>query len=232
MDYNKIYDLNYPLSNDINSSSNFQLSKDINSPYNALISNNINTSNNLIFLNSIIYDDESGCCCCKCCNSQIILNDPNNITFIQNGLCFVFFLFLFSSIFPLFLLSLAILNIFEEDKTIAIVVGLFLLLFPILLGTVVECRVYIKLDNDSIKVIKRRLLFRKTRVYYKAEVSYIKIKCTSGEESGYKYNIDLITTSRNEDIFFFSSNKEIIELNGIIYIINYINKYIETNMRL
>ena len=119
MDYNKIYDLNYPLSNDMNSSSNFQISKNINTPYNALISNIINTSNNSIFLNSIIYDDESGCCCCKCCNSQIILNDPNNITFIQNGLCFVFFLFLFSSIFPLFLLSLAILNIFEEDTTIA-----------------------------------------------------------------------------------------------------------------
>ena len=222
---------NYPLSNNINISYNNQISNDINTPYTPYNSkcNDMTASNNLISLNSIIFDDES--CCCKCCNRKIILKDPNNITFKQNGLCFMIFLFIFSSIFPLMFLSYFFLNPFEEDSSIALFLGLFFLLIPLILGTLPECYVHIKLDNNSLIIIKRRLLYKKTKIYYKGEVSYIRIRPSSGEERGYEYNIDLITSWKNEDIFFFESNKKISELNGISYIIDLINKHIETNMR-
>ena len=40
-----------------------QISNDINTPYNSKICNDMTASNNLIFLDSILFDDES--CCCK-----------------------------------------------------------------------------------------------------------------------------------------------------------------------
>ena len=167
----------------------------------------INTKcNDILGSNSIIYDNKD-CSFCNFKGKKIIINDKRKFTFIYRSTYYLTFLLTFFSSFIIPGIVFCII----KRKIKSLLVGLLLYLIIILIiGFYLNYFSRLILDENSVKIIKRKLFYRKTLIYDKFELDRIELEDKSGDNDegpSYYYYISLFLISGQKEIIYYLGRK-------------------------
>ena len=183
--------------------------------------------NDLLEPNIILYDDKD-CICCNCKGQKIIMNDRNKFTFINRSTCCLSFLSIFS--FSFLILPGIISFIIYQNLESLLISLLFFLISIIIIGFCLNYYSCLILEENSIKIIKRKLLYKTTIIYDKFELDRIELEYKSDEDEDsprhcYYFNL-LLTSGKKEMIYKLSTNNDKVNREGFDALLNIVNLYI------
>ena len=177
--------------------------------------------------NSIIYDDKD-CFCCNCKGKKIIMNNRSKFTFIYRSTCYLTFLLILSFSF-LLIPGIAAFIMYSKIESLLVSL-LFLMIFIFKLCFCLNYYSCLILDGNSVKIIKRKLLYKNTKIYDKFELDRIELEYESGggeEGPNHLYYFNLILTSgKKERIYCLGTNNDNINREAFDALLNIVNLYI------
>ena len=183
--------------------------------------------NDLLEPNSTIYDDND-CFCCNFRGQKIIMNDRNKFTFIyRSTFCLTFLLIVCFS----FLILPGIIYFINYQKLESLLISLLIFfIFIIIIGFCLNYYSCLILDENSVKIIKRKLLYKKTIIYDKFELDRIELEYKSDEDEDsprhcYYFNL-LLTSGKKELIYKLGTNNDKVDREAFDALINIVNLYI------
>ena len=188
-----------------------------------------NIYNGTYELNTILYEDID-CCCCGFGGKKIIMNDRNKITFIYKSRGFLVFIFFLYSIIPL---AGIVIDIIKKDYNNLLIILLFILIGGLVIGCSLNYYNCLMLDQNTITIIKRRLLFKTTSSYERSELEKFEVEFSSdydverGRAHYYYFNL-FLKSGKVETIYCLIPTKIDFNKEGIDALTNIINQYIKS----
>ena len=193
---------------------------------NSIINNYYNGSYEL---NTNIYEDINLCCCCFG-GKKIIINNRSKFTFVYKSLGFLIFIyFIFSSI-PLAGIVYGI--IISEYKNIFLGL-LFILIEGIIIGCCLNYYNCLILDQNTISIIKRRLIYKTYSSYEMCDLDKFEVEFSSdydvesGSTHHYYFNL-FLKSGKIETIYCLIPTKTNFNKEGIDALTKIINQYIKS----
>ena len=167
-------------------------------------------------------------------NHEGISQEGHKAFHISTGCCFKCFPILFFCV-GLFALILVIVPIAKSKDYYSIIILLIFGLIFMSAGIFLFCRMYNNIDfimgRNNLTVIKKAMCHTKRRIYYPGELLKIVFHYSFNGRK-YKYSLDVIQTNGEVDnIFSLGSSNSIFTFEEIDYFLYYINRHIQTKMR-
>ena len=193
--------------------------------------NNIYNSYNGTYelLNTIIYKDLD-CFCCSCDGKKIIMNNRNKFTFFYRGKCLYAYSFILCLLFPVFGLVGTIL---KSDYWGMLVILLIALIIVLVLGCYLKYYSCLILDQNTITIIKRRLLFKTSSTYERCDLEKFELEFKDlydsdrGFSDYYYFNL-FLRSGKVETIYCLNPTIHNFNKEGIDALTNIINQYINS----
>ena len=183
--------------------------------------------NDLLEPNSLIYEDKN-CIGCNGTGQKIIMNDKSKFTFIyRSTLCLTFISIL--NILSLIFLGISYFIMYRKLEVLLLFI-FTCLIYIIIIGFYINFSSCLILDENSVKIIKRKLLYKTTIIYDKFELDRIELEykfCAKGEGPSHYYDFNLLLTSgKKEMIYKLSTNNDKVNRKDFDALLNIVNLYI------
>ena len=183
--------------------------------------------NDLLEPNTIIYDDKD-CICFNCKGKKIIMNDRSKFTFIYISAYFFTFLLIFCSSLSL---SVGVYFYIKQQILESLLVSILItLIFIIIIGFCLNYYTCLILEEKSVKIIKRKLFYKKTIIYDRFDLDRIELEYKNGgggEGLNHYYYFNLFLTSGKKEIIYkLGTNNDNVNRETFDDLLNIVNLYI------
>ena len=179
-------------------------------------------------LNTIVYKDINLCCCFD--GRKIIMNDRNKFTFVYRTTGYLAFIF---SLFAIFPLTRIVYDLIKMDYYNMLICFLYILIEGLVIGFCLNYYNCLILDQNTITIIKRRLLYKTSSSYENCELEKFEVEFRSdygaeGGSSHYYYFDFFLKSGKIETIYCLIPTKIDFNKEGIDTLKNIINQYIQS----
>ena len=187
-----------------------------------------NNYNGTYELNTVLYKDINLCCCFD--GKKIIMNDRNKFTFVYKTTGYLAFIFLIFSIFPFTGLIYGIIKMEYNNMFFCFI---FIFIEGLIIGFCLNYYNCLILDQNTVTIIKRRLLYNTSLSYERCELEKFKVEFRSdydvetGSSHHYYFNF-FLKSGKIETIYSLIPTKIDFNKEGIDTLTKIINQYIQS----